>query len=136
MYVFSNKQICGQKASFLPSTSVTTNIPELYGFTKMNQFHLHCRVHEPLMFCEKCAIVDSLGYFLPSCLTCLLFLKWLLFTNQTSSKSEQTAFVFYNNLKLDFRYALYITFHVWVCLALVRSMKYLMESPAYLATAT
>lgn len=63
---------------------------------------------------------------------CLLFLKWFLLTNQKSSKSEHMAlflFVF-----IGFLYALYITFHVYV--ALVRSMKYLMESPAYLATAT
>lgn len=28
-------------------------------YTYMNQFQLHCRVHEPLIF-EKCAIIDSL----------------------------------------------------------------------------
>lgn len=31
---------------------------------RTNHFHLHSGVHEPVMFCEKCAITDSLGYFL------------------------------------------------------------------------
>lgn len=114
------KQICDQNASFLLSTSITTKILELYGFTS---FISTVQLNEPLMFC---AIVDSLGYF---CLMGLLFLSG--FFSQITSLAKVNICV----TILNFFLALLNTFYVVVC-ALVRSIKYLMESPAYLATAT
>lgn len=64
--------------------------------------------------------------FWPSCLMCLLLSKWCLFTN-LAKMNTQLLFSF------SFFYALC---HIRVCLALVRSMKYLMESPAYLLNAS
>lgn len=114
--VFSNKQICGQSASFLPSTSITTDKPGLCGFTRMNQFHLHCRVHEPLYVLWKMCNYWFSGLFvLPGCLTCLLFLKWFLFTNQKSSKREHMAFVFFITIWIFFMpYSLHFMYeYVW-----------------------
>lgn len=96
-------QICGQNASFLPSTSITTSIGRtIFTFTVefMNQL---CSV-------KNVQLLILWVIFLPSCLMCLLFLKWFIFKSQKSSKSEHTAFVSYNNLRLDFLYALYIHF--------------------------
>lgn len=69
---------------------------------------------------KTCNYRFSVFCFLPSCLTCLLFLKWCLFTNQKSSKSQHTAFVFFIYNKLKFYnfffmpYALHFMYeYVW-----------------------
>ena len=126
----TNKQTCGQNAAFLPSTSITSK------HTKGASFILTVEFMNHFMFCEKCAIIHSLGcFFCQVVWRACCSMKWFLVTNRKSCKVEHMAFVFYSNLTFSLC-LIYITFHVRVCVALVRSMKYLMESPAYLATAT
>lgn len=79
IYVANMPHFC--KAQILLQTQ-----QKLVDLPRTNQVHLHCQVHGPFMFFEKRAILDSLYIFvLPSCLTCLLFLKWCVFTNQKSN---------------------------------------------------
>lgn len=81
MYVQTNT-VCGQDASVLQSTSIT--LPTKQSFMDLqgqSSFSVTVKLMDHSCTVKNVQLLLFYLFFWPSCLMCLLFLKWCLFTN-------------------------------------------------------